>query len=355
MGTLERLRSLCGSRVFLTGHTGFKGAWAVAMLRALDVDVIGYSLPAPTAPSLFEEAGLASIIRHEEGDVRDLERLSDAMHRARPDLVIHLAAQSLVIAGLDDPVGTFATNVQGTVHVLEAIRSTKSVRAAVVVTSDKCYEPSLRGLHESDPLGGHDPYSGSKAAAEIVVEAYREAFFGTGKPVIASVRAGNVIGGGDWSRYRIVADLARAMLDGRRLTLRHPNAIRPWQHVADALNGYFTVAARAIQGDRDVARAWNFGPDEDAHIPVRELVERFARAYGEGLAITVESAAPENPTLILDSGDARRYLGWRPKLDLSKTIDETAMFYRLRAEGTDPGTLLQDQVRRFLDMEISVA
>lgn len=349
------MRSLCGARVFLTGHTGFKGAWAVAMLRELGAEVTGFSLPAPTVPSLFEEARIAATMQHEEGDVRHLERLSAAMQCAQPDLVIHMAAQSLVIEGLDDPVGTFATNVQGTVHVLEAIRTTRSVRAAVIVTSDKCYEPSLRGLHESDPLGGHDPYSGSKAAAEIVVESYREAFFRSGKPVIASVRAGNVIGGGDWSHYRIVADLARAMLDGRRLTLRHPNAIRPWQHVADALNGYFTVAARALQGDRDVARAWNFGPSEDAHIPVRELVERFARAYGVGLATSVEGgAAPENPTLILDSGDARRYLGWRPKLDLTKTIDETAIFYRLRAEGTDCRTLLQEQVRRFLDMEMSV-
>jgi len=318
----------------------------------LRADVVGFSLPAPTAPSLFEAAGLVNGIEHYEGDIRDYAALLSAMRDAAPDVVIHMAAQSLVLDGLHDPVGTFATNVQGTVHVLEAIKNVPSIRAAVIVTSDKCYEPAARPLRERDPLGGHDPYSGSKACAEIAVQSYRESFFRSNGPVLACVRAGNVIGGGDWSNHRIVADLARAMQADRRITLRHPKAIRPWQHVADALCGYLAVADRALEGDRSMARAWNFGPDKDAHVTVEALVSRFATAYGQPVDISVESAAAaENPVLMLDSSAARDVLGWRPKFDIDDTVYETADFYRRLADGEPAQTLLSEQIRRFIETE----
>lgn len=351
------VNALRGARVFLTGHTGFKGAWMVAMLRELGASVAGFSLPPPTSPSLFDEANLGSLLERDvRGDICDLAELTRAMQEAAPDLVLHMAAQPLVLTSVDDPVGTFSTNVQGTVNVLQAVRSAPAVRAAVVITSDKCYDPSPSALTERAPLGGHDPYSASKAAAEIVVEAYRRTYFANSGTVVASVRAGNVIGGGDWSQYRIVPDLARAFLHDRKIVLRHPDAVRPWQHVADALHGYLLVAQRALRGDAGVARGWNFGPLRSEHVPVREVVDRFCDAYGAALQCEVTGEAlPENPALVLDSSDARQLLEWEPRLSFDRAIAESAAFYRERAGGKPVSELLRDQVRRFLGAETSAA
>jgi CDP-glucose 4,6-dehydratase len=344
------LKRLDGRRIFVTGHTGFKGAWTIVLLRHLGAHVTGYSLDPPTSPSLFEEAGLASYVDHHIGDVRDLDGLRAAMLRAAPDAVIHLAAQSLVLEGLADPIGTYATNVMGTAHVLEAMRGLDSVRATLIVTSDKCYRPGAHAMREDDPLGGHDPYSASKAAAEIVVEGYRP-LFAPATPILMTARAGNVIGGGDWSANRLLADLARAMLAQGRVTLRHPGAIRPWQHVLDALNGYVALLWRALDGDTTMARAWNFGPARDDHATVADVVRLFADAYGAPLVLTVDEAAvAENPALMLDSTRAHADLGWRPVFDVAGAVRDAASFYRRRAAGERALDLLAERVDEYLKL-----
>ena len=341
---------LDGVRVFVTGYSGFKGAWSVALLQSLGATVTGYSLPPPSSPSLFEEARLAQRFSGVTGDVRDYESLRRAMHEARPDCVLHMAAQSLVIEGFKDPVGTFSTNVAGTVNVLEASRGIDSIRFVLVVTTDKCYRPAAHPLRESDPLGGHDPYSASKAGAELVVEGYRPLFGDAGDaPVIATARAGNVVGGGDWSAYRLIPDLARAMIGDRTIAVRHPDAIRPWQHVLDALSGYCMLISRGIRGDRSVGRPWNFGPEIEPRLSVRQAIDTFAQAYGHPLAIeTVASTIPENPLLLLDATESRRMLGWKPMFDAREALAHAAAFYRERAEGASAGELLDRSISEVL-------
>lgn len=349
VGTLAcDVRRFDGVRIFVTGHTGFKGAWLVALLERLGAKVTGYSLAPPTTPSLFEEAGLASRIEHRIGDVRDGDALAHAMRAAKPEAVLHLAAQSLVLEGLADPVTTYATNVMGTVNAIEAIRATDSVRAAVVVTSDKCYEPATRALREGDPLGGHDPYSASKAAAEIVVEGYRP-LLDPSRAVIATARAGNVIGGGDWADDRIVPDAVRACFGSKTLRLRHPDAVRPWQHVFEALDGYLVLAERACTGDRSVACAWNFGPSPTRNIPVRTLVGAVVDRIGATIAIEVDArpAPAESPALALDSGKAERELGWRAGLELDDVVAYTADWYRSYYAGDDALQLSRAQLASF--------
>ena len=342
------MSGLEGRRIFITGHTGFKGAWSVGLFRALGAHVAGYALEPPTTPSLFEEAGLEAAVDHTIGDVRDRERLEHAVRGAKPDCILHMAAQSLVLEGLKDPAGTFDTNVTGTANLLTAAAATPSVRAVLVVTSDKCYEPAERPLREEDPLGGHDPYSASKAAAEMVVAGYRAVL--KDGPIVATARAGNVIGGGDWAAHRLFADLARAMQGDGTIALRHPAAIRPWQHVLDALRGYVAVIARALAGDRSVGRAWNFGPELSDHLTVSDAVELFAQAYGRPVAVEREpSPQPENPTLMLDSAAALRELGWRPAFDLRAAVKHTAEFYRRRAQGEPVAGLLGEQVRQIVE------
>ncbi|MEO9170191.1 MAG: CDP-glucose 4,6-dehydratase [Candidatus Baltobacteraceae bacterium] len=338
-------KAFTGRRVFLTGHTGFKGSWLVAMLRALGADVHGYALDPPSHPSLFDEAHLSQDCIDRRADIRDTRALAAAIEVANPEVLFHLAAQPLVLSGLQSPVETFEINAQGTVHVLEAVRAAPGIRAAVIVTTDKCYAPGKdRPLREDDALGGDDPYSASKACAELAVEAYRASFFAKG-PIVASARAGNVIGGGDWAQYRLLADLARAMTADRRIVLRHPGAVRPWQHVFDACFGYLMLAARALDGDRGVARAWNFGPDDAGHFTVAQVVEAFARAYGETIDISIEpGAAHENPVLRLDSQQAREILGWQPFYDMHAAVDATARWYRERAIGTNVRSLLLTSV-----------
>ena len=328
-----------GRRVFVTGHTGFKGAWLVLLLKRLGSDITGFSLAPPTEPSLFDGADAAHGIKSIVGDVRDLPALTRAVASAKPEIVIHLAAQSLVRPSYEDPVGTYATNVQGSVHLLEAVRQTSGVRAVVMVTSDKCYDNRewTWGYREVDRLGGKDPYSNSKACAELVTAGYRASFFppdrlhehGVG---IATARAGNVIGGGDWSFMRIVPDLMRGFLSGEPVIVRSPSAVRPWQHVLDPLTGYMMLAERLWRGDAAFASPWNFGPvDADAR-PVSWLADRLVQLWDDrdSAKWVVEEAvdAKETGLLRLDSSHARNCLGWRPRWNVDAALEHTAGWYR---------------------------
>jgi CDP-glucose 4,6-dehydratase len=313
-------------RVFVTGHTGFKGTWLTEWLTILGGRVTGYSLP--------------------DNDVRDLPSLRTAMSAAEPEVVIHLAAQALVRASYDDPVRTFTTNVIGTVNVLEALRAVPSVRAAVLITSDKCYanDGQAHAFAEDDALGGRDPYSSSKACAELAIAAYRDSFLKK-MPRVVSVRAGNVIGGGDWSSDRLVPDLMRAFRAGKPARIRYPEATRPWQFVLDALHGYLLLAECAFRGD-DLPDAFNFGPDARDARTVRWLADTIAARWGEGAAWDDpdEVHPHEEPLLALDSTRAREVLGWEPMLDAETAVAWTTDWYK------SARVLTREQIERFMEI-----
>ena len=334
---LVRRSSWQGCRVLVTGHTGFKGGWLSLWLQQLGAEVTGFSLPAPTDPSFFEQTRLAELVRHIEGDVRDSAAIEAAIREARPEIVFHLAAQPLVRYSYDAPLETYATNVMGTAHLLEACRKVDSVRAIVCVTSDKCYENRewVWPYRESDPMGGHDPYSSSKGAAELVISAYRRSFFQAGARV-ASVRAGNVIGGGDWAADRLVPDIIRAMLAGQRPLIRSPGSVRPWQHVLEALSGYLLIAQKLLEGRDECACGWNFGPaDEDAR-PVSWIVETMLEAFGAEGWDKPKGAQPHEATLLkLDTSKARSELGWQPAMGLGAALAKTVEWHREVHEGAD--------------------
>ena len=324
-----------GRRVFVTGHTGFKGAWLTSWLLRLGAEVTGYALPPATDPSLFDALGLAADVRHVVADVRDHGRLAQDLAASRPSVVFHLAAQPLVRLSYAAPHETFETNVMGTVDVLEAARACDSVAAVVVVTSDKCYDNAESGhaFREGDSLGGRDPYSASKGCAELVTASYRASFFDADGPVgVASVRAGNVIGGGDWAPDRIIPDCVRALAAGDPVVVRNPDAVRPWQHVLEPLAGYLSLAARLVHEGAGFAGAWNFGPaGDDASRPVRWVVERFLSEWGTGSWSTPEDGAGqphEARLLALDSSKARERLAWAPVWDAPAAVRHTAVWYR---------------------------
>ncbi|WP_420477189.1 CDP-glucose 4,6-dehydratase [Noviherbaspirillum sp. ST9] len=322
-----------GRKVFLTGHTGFKGAWLALWLKRLGAEVTGYALAPNSEPSLFEVAGIRNTLaRHVVADIRSLADVTTAMRTAAPDVVFHLAAQPLVRASYRDPVETWSTNVIGTVHLLEAVRSCPSVRAVVVVTTDKCYQNLERDVAfaETDPLGGNDPYSASKAGAELVVQSYRKSFFANG-PLVGSARAGNVIGGGDWCEDRLIPDAARATAAGNPLLIRNPNATRPWQHVLEALHGYLLLASRLLAGDAAFADAFNFGPNASDNIAVGDVLSRMQQHWPElHWQLDPQSAhAPHEARLLcLDASKAQRMLGWTPRWDLDTGLKKTAAWYR---------------------------
>jgi len=327
-----------GRRCFLTGHTGFKGAWLCAYLHHLGADMTGYALSPPTVPSLFDEAAIARLLRRDvRGDVRNEAGLRDAMNEASPEVVFHLAAQPIVRASYEEPRETFETNVLGTLSVLEAVRHCPSVRAVVVVTSDKCYENASApgGCRESDALGGRDPYSASKAAAEIVSRAYAASFLEAKGIALATARAGNVLGGGDWAPDRIIPDLVRAVAGDIPLLLRNPNSARPWQYVVDVIHGYALLGAGLLH-DSSIAGAWNFGPEPSGCHPVSNLVDAFIRAYGRGkyqIAGGSMREPWEAPALTLNCAKAREQLRWRPLFSYEETVRHTAEWYRVYAEG----------------------
>lgn len=342
-----------GRRVLLTGHTGFKGAWQVQWLHRLGAQVYGYGLPPAATPNLYTEAGIDSLLAGEWlADIRDPAAMMQAVAAAQPDIIFHLAAQPLVRASYRDPVETYATNVMGTVHLLEAARRCASVRAIVLVTTDKCYENRewAWGYRESDPLGGHDPYSASKACAELVAASYRQAFFGTG-PLLATARAGNVIGGGDWSADRLLPDAARAVAAGTPLIIRSPQATRPWQHVLESLHGYLLLAERLFAGDTSCARAWNFGPDSSGASSVEQVLTELQRHW-PALAWQLDPAAATAPHeagyLHLDASLARQQLGWQTTWPLAARLAHTADWYRRHQDGcASARTLCTEQIELF--------
>ena len=352
-----------GLRVFVTGHTGFKGGWLVAMLSHLGADIRGYAQEPDITPSLFDAAGIESLCRHQIGDLRDADTLRQAIADFKPDVVIHMAAQSLVRRSYRDPLETVQVNVLGTANVLEACRATDSVRAVVNITTDKCYENrnQTEGYVETDRLGGRDPYSASKACSEILTHAWRDSFFGDengpGGPglKLASARAGNVIGGGDWCEDRIIPDAVRAFGRNETLTVRNGAAVRPWQHVLEPVSGYLMLAGRLVEDGGAFARGWNFGPEHGEVHSVAHLVEAFARHWpGEAVwENRSEADAPhEALTLVLDSSQAQRDLNWHPRLGLDGAARLSAEWYAAHAGGADRkalATLTERQITGYLN------
>jgi CDP-glucose 4,6-dehydratase len=336
-----------GRSVFVTGHTGFKGAWLVTWLHRLGARVTGYALPPAGSPNPFDAIGVAPLLATEHrGDVRNLDRLGAALDQADPEVIFHLAAWALVRESYAQPREVFDVNVLGTVNVLETVRQRGRPCTVVVVTSDKCYENREHtwGYRECDPLGGADPYSASKAAAEMVVQSYRQSFFAPDELPqhgvrLASVRAGNVIGGGDWAPDRIVADIVRCLAAGRPVAVRNPNAIRPWQHVLEPLSGYLRLAgAMLTRDDPRLCSAWNFGPPTGTENTVAELVELFCRTWGK--ATWRDARDPVGPaeahTLRLSIDKARSMLGWHPRWSLKRAVERTAHWYRRYCDGDNP-------------------
>jgi CDP-glucose 4,6-dehydratase len=345
-----------GKRVLVTGHTGFKGGWLSLWLNSMGAKVYGYSLPPPTDPSLYVSANLSQIINGTEGDVRDAEKLARDVETVKPDVVFHLAAQSLVRPSYADPVGTYATNVMGTVNLLEAVRRSDSVRVAIIVTSDKCYENRgvVWGYRETDPMGGHDPYSSSKGCAELVAASYRRSFFGgESAPALATVRAGNVIGGGDWAEYRLVPDCIRALFKDGRILIRQPRSVRPWQHVLEPLSGYLLLAER-LWSVRDPALAnVNFGPYAQDAQPVADLVQKIIKLWGSGRWEDVGSGAlHEAGFLMLDCSLARHHLGWRPQLSFDEGLSLTVEWYRRFREGARMDEVTLQQISQYERAEV---
>lgn len=339
-----------GKRVFLTGHTGFKGGWLALWLADAGAEVHGFALDAPTRPSLFGEARVeACLASHTIGDIRDADAVEQVMAMAAPDIVFHLAAQPLVRLSYAEPLATFATNVMGTAHVLDGAHRTRA-RAFVSVTTDKCYENKewLWPYRENEPLGGHDPYSASKACAELVTAAWRASFHDDNAPRIASARAGNVIGGGDWALDRLVPDALRAFDGGTVVEVRRPAAVRPWQHVLEPLSGYILLAERLFQGREDVAEAWNFGPvDADAR-PVSWILDTL-RATLPALRweATGEGGVHEAGLLKLDSSKARTRLGWAPKWRIVTALEQTAAWHCAWREGADMAAFTRAQIAAY--------
>jgi CDP-glucose 4,6-dehydratase len=328
-----------GKKVLITGHTGFKGSWLSIWLEALGAEVIGYALPAPTKPSMFKVAGIATHITSLEGDVRDGKYLDRVLEKYKPEIIFHLAAQPLVRLSYDKPVETYETNIMGTVNLLESVRKSNSVRVCTVITSDKCYENKewVYAYRENDSLGGYDPYSSSKAGAELVVGSYRQSFFNPDmqnghRAALASARAGNVIGGGDWSPDRIVPDTVRALADNKTIIVRNPRAVRPWQHVLESLSGYLWLAALMWEQGAKYSSAWNFGPNNFDNLTVGQLVDGIIERWGSGgwtdASVNNVLQPHEANILRLDCTKAQSLLSWSPVYGIDESINATVDWYR---------------------------
>ncbi len=340
-----------GKRVLVTGHTGFKGSWLCLWLQHLGAELCGYALAPPTTPSLFAVADVERDMRSVVGDIRDFEGLLETMAQWQPQVVLHLAAQPLVGEGYRQPVDTYAVNVMGTVHLLEAARQTKSVRAVVCVTSDKCYENQgwAWGYRESDPMGGSDPYSSSKGCAELVTAAYRRSFFAPEADVgVATARAGNVIGGGDWQAERLVPHLLAALARGEAALLRRPSAVRPWQHVLEPLSGYLALAQCLFEDGAAFGEAWNFGPNTDAVKPVSWLAERLGARWGETNPWQQERIEfHEASMLALDSAKAQQRLLWQPVLALEEALQWTVNWAKAYGAGENMRDVTLSQIAEY--------
>ncbi len=348
-----------GKRVLLTGHTGFKGSWLSLWLQFLGADVLGYSLQPPTEVNLFELATVASGMKSVVGDVRDLNHLQQVIADYQPEIVIHMAAQPLVRESYRNPVETYATNAMGTVHLLEAVRQVHEVRVVVNVTSDKCYENRewVWGYREDEPMGGYDPYSNSKGCAELVTAAYRNSFFNPQSysehgVAVATARAGNVIGGGDWATDRLVPDVLKSLMAGQTVLIRHPHATRPWQHVLEPLNGYLTLAEHLYKDGATFSEGWNFGPNESDVKPVSWIVDQLYSLWGSDISWTQETAAQvhEAHCLKLDCSKARIKLGWQPKLDLKTALAWVVDWTRSFQSGANMRSVTEMQINRFMEL-----
>jgi len=342
--------------VLLTGHTGFKGAWLSLWLHHLGADVTGYALASSSSPSLFDLLGLRTRIHSVEGDVRDLNRLTTVMEEARPQIVFHLAAQSLVRASYRDPLYTYSTNVMGTVNLLEAVRRVDGVRVLVNITSDKCYQnqEQFGGYRESDAMGGRDPYSSSKGCAELVTAAYRDSFFSDARKggrivSVASARAGNVLGGGDWAEDRLIPDSVRALSRKMPIAIRNLNAVRPWQHVLEPLRGYLILAERLWSHGAAFTGGWNFGPGDTNAKPVRWVVERLVKLWGPDASWIPDTGEHPHEAnyLKLDSSKANARLGWACRLDIDDTLEWVVHWYQSFSAGEDPVELTLSQIAHY--------
>ncbi len=353
-GTLEDVvKTWQRRRVFLTGHTGFKGSWLALWLSRLGAQIRGYALDPCTEPNIFNLASVDTVVEDVRGDVRDCAKLEAAMTEFGPEVVFHLAAQPIVRRSYADPVGTYGTNVMGTVHLMEAIRKTPSVRAVVCVTTDKCYQNQewIWPYRETDPLGGYDPYASSKACAEIVSAAYRSSFFPIERiqehhVALATARAGNVIGGGDWSEDRLIPDLVRGFSSGQPVLIRRPNAIRPWQHVLDPLHGYIMLAQELLAQPARFASSYNFGPSDEEVWPVERIATNLARMWGNG-ASWIRDSVPsvhEDHVLRLDASRARVELGWQLRLKIEAALEWTIAWYRAWNQGDNMSHFTEKQL-----------
>ncbi|GAC1472144.1 MAG: CDP-glucose 4,6-dehydratase [Desulfuromonadaceae bacterium] len=347
-----------GKKVFLTGHTGFKGSWLCLWLSRLGAHVTGYALDPPTTPSLFELARVGELVDTRIADVRDATALAEAMQQARPEIVIHMAAQPLVRDSYKIPVETYAVNVMGTVHLLEAVRGCPSVRAVVNVTTDKCYENRewVWGYRENEPMGGFDPYSSSKGCSELVTAAYRQSFFTNPPsiqapypPAIATARAGNVIGGGDWATDRLIPDTIHSLLADEPVRIRNPHASRPWQHVLEPLRGYLTLAQRLYESGSEYAEGWNFGPADDDAKPVEWIVKRMCELRGNGARYEIDAGdhPHEAHYLKLDCSKARMRLGWQPRWNLEKTLQSIIEWVTLFKDGGNVRDCCLEQIENY--------
>lgn len=345
-----------GKKVLVTGHTGFKGSWLTLWLQALGAKVTGYALAPDTTPNLFELARVADGIDSVISDIRDRHAVLNAMKAASPEIVIHMAAQPLVRESYASPVETYETNVMGTVHVLEAVRHVPGVKSVVIVTTDKCYENHEWewGYRENEAMGGYDPYSSSKGCAELVTAAYRRSFFNpstyaTHGVAIASARAGNVIGGGDWATDRLIPDIMRAIMREERVRIRSPHAIRPWQHVLEPLSGYLLLAEKLYSEQSRYAEAWNFGPNDADARPVQAIVERLTSQWGDGASWALDGDEhPHEATFLkLDCSKARNRLGWQPRWNLERALDEIVAWYRAAARQEDMRAVTLEQIDQF--------
>jgi CDP-glucose 4,6-dehydratase len=340
-----------GKRIFLTGHTGFKGSWLSLWLQSMGAEVHGLALTPPTTPNLFTEARVAESMSSTMGDIRDYATVLAAMTECRPEIVIHMAAQALVRYSYQAPVETYATNVMGTVHVLEAARQAGTVRAIVNITSDKCYDNKewVWGYREDEPMGGHDPYSSSKGCAELVTSAYRRSYCQNSGLALSTARAGNVIGGGDWATDRLVPDILRAFEGNRPVVIRNPHAIRPWQHVLEPLSGYLALAERLYTEGPAWAEGWNFGPHDDDARPVQWIVERMAERWGDGAAWQRDDGdhPHEAHYLKLDIYKAKARLGWSPRWDLATALQNVITWHQAWLAGKDVKALCMEQIRHY--------
>jgi CDP-glucose 4,6-dehydratase len=345
-----------GKTVLITGHTGFKGSWLSLWLQRKGASVVGYSLAAPTKPSLFEVARVAQGMISITGDVRDLKHLKTVFNKYSPEIIIHLAAQPIVRYSYNHPVDTYSTNIMGTVSVLEAVRFSESVKVALIITSDKCYENKewVWGYRENDPMGGYDPYSSSKGCAELVVAAYRKSFFSGNVDrkhctAVASTRAGNVVGGGDWAKDRLIPDIMKAFMNDQEVIIRYPNAIRPWQHVLEPLRGYLMLAEKLWNNGEKFCGGWNFGPDDKYSKPVSWVADCLTKHWGGNVSWKTDSTIQphEDTYLKLDSTKAKNLLGWSPKIKLNTTLQWIVEWYRAYFKKENMRQVTETEILRY--------